>query len=110
MIFDFKVSDRKAGKLIIIGNEKTKRKYQFNDTIENIKLQSIRDAETQLKTITILLFASEQISRHGYQNLEIIKILKEISAICFSIIFNLRDFSDSIQYKELLIGNGFNLI
>ena len=60
-------------------------------------------------TIIILLFASEQISRHGYQNLEIIKILKEISAICFSIIFNLRDFSDSIQYKELLIGNGFNL-
>jgi len=35
MIFDFKVTDGKAAKLIIIGNKKTKRKYQFNDIIEN---------------------------------------------------------------------------
>lgn len=105
MIFDIKVTDRKAAKLIIIGNEKTKNKYQFNDTVENIKLQGIRDEETQLKTITIFLFASEELSRHGYQNLE--------RNICYMLFNNFQFkgfFEDSIQYKELLIGNGFNLI
>jgi hypothetical protein len=42
MIFDMKVTDDEAGKLIIIDNEKPKRKYQPNDIIENNKLKGSR--------------------------------------------------------------------
>ncbi len=68
MMFDMKVTDDEADKLIIIDNEKPKRKYQSNDVIENIKSQGNRGFETQLESITILLFPSEQLSEQGYQN------------------------------------------
>jgi hypothetical protein len=72
MIYDLKVTDYKGMKLTIVDNEKTKRKYQYNNINENIKISG-RDVpeKNQPKSITILLFPSDQDSENGYENFEI---------------------------------------
>jgi len=72
MIYDLKVTDHKGVELTIVDNEKPKRKYQSNDINEKTKIQRGNGvAETQLKSITILLFPSDQLSDCGYENFEI---------------------------------------
>jgi hypothetical protein len=106
MIHDLKVTDHQGVELTIVDNEKSKRKYQSNDINENIKLQRGDDVpENQLKSITVLLFPSDQHSERGYENFEI--------NISYNVYNNSQFkgfFKDSIEYKEFLIGNGFNLI
>ena len=107
MIYDLKVTDHKGVELTIVDNEKTKKKYQSNNINENIKLQQGDDVpEKQLKSITVLLSPSDhQHSERGYDNFEI--------NISYTIYNNSQFkgfFKDSIEYKEFLIGNGFNLI
>ena len=89
--------------------KKTKRNFQSNKDInENIKLLQRRDNESeknQPKSITILLFPSDQHSECGYEKFEI--------NIAYTIYNNSQFkgfFKDSIEYKEFLIGNSFNLI
>ena len=108
MVYGLKVTDHKGIELIIVENENTKRKFQTNNDInENIKLQR-KDSvpeKNQPKSITILLFPSDQHSECGYENFEI--------NISYTIYNNSQFkgfFKDSIVYKEFLIGNGFNLI
>ena len=106
MIYDLKVTDHKGVELTIVDNEKSKRKYQSNDINENIKLQRGDDVtENQLKSITVLLFPSDQHSERGYENFEI-----NISYTLYNNSYFKGFFKDIIEYKELLIGNGFNLI
>ena len=106
MIHDLKVTDHKGVELTIVDNEKSKRKYQSNDINENIKLQRGDDVpENQLKSITVLLFPSDQHSERGYENFEI-----NISYTLYNNSYFKGFFKDIIEYKELLIGNGFNLI
>ena len=105
-IHDLKVTDHKGVELTIVDNEKSKRKYQSNHTNEEIKLQrgdSVQ--ENQLKSITILLFPSDQHPERGYENFEI-----NISYTLYNNSQFKGFFKDSIEYKEFLIGNGFNLI
>ena len=109
MIYDLKVTDHKGVALTIVDNEKTKRNFQSNNDInENIKLLQRRDHEpekNQPKSITILLFSSDQHSERDYENFEI--------NISYTIYNNSQFkgfFKDSIEYKEFLIGNSFNLI
>jgi hypothetical protein len=106
MIYDLKVTDYKGMKLTIVDNEKTKRKYQYNNINENIKISG-RDVpeKNQPKSITILLFPSDQDSENGYENFEINISYKVYNNSQFK-----GFFKDSIEYKEFLIGNGSNLI
>jgi hypothetical protein len=107
MIYDLKVTDHKGVELTILDNEKIKRKYQSNDINENIKLSG-RDnvpEKNQPKSITILLFPSDQHSERGYENFEI-----NISYTLYNNSQFKGFFKDSIEYKEFLIGNVFNLI
>jgi hypothetical protein len=107
MIYDLKVTDHKGVELTIVDNEKTKRKYQSNNINKNIKL-SERDnvpEKNQPKSITILLFPSDQHSECGYENFEI-----NISYTLYNNSQFKGFFKDSIEYKEFLIGNGSNLI
>jgi hypothetical protein len=107
MIYGLKVTDHKGVELTIVDNEKTKRKFQSNDINENIKLQrkdSVRE-KNQPKSITILLFPSDQHSECGYENYEI-----NISYTLYNNSQFKGFFKDSIEYQEFLIGNGFNLI
>jgi len=106
MIYGLKVTDHKGVELTIVDNEKTKRKYQSNNINENIKLQREDDVpENKPKSITVLLFPSDQHSERGYENFEI-----NISYTLYNNSHFKGFFKDSIEYKELLIGNGFNLI
>ncbi len=107
MVYGLKVTDHKGVELTIVDNEKTKRKFQSNDKNENIKLQrkdSVRE-KNQPKSITILLFPSDQHSEYGYENYEI-----NISYTLYNNSQFKGFFKDSIEYQEFLIGNGFNLI
>lgn len=106
MIYDLKVTNHKGVELTIVDNAKPKRKYQSNDINEKIKIQRGNGvAETQLRSITILLLSSDQLSERGYENFEI-----NISYTLFNNSQFRGFFKDSIEYKEFLIGNGFNLI
>jgi hypothetical protein len=109
MIYDLKVTDHKGVELTIVDNEKSKRKnYQSNDINENIKLQRGDNVpeKNQPKSITILLFPSDhQHSECGYENFEI-----NISYTLYNNSQFKGFFKDSIEYKEFLIGNVFNLI
>ena len=106
-IYGLKVTDHKDVALTIVDNEKTTRNFQSNYINENIKPQR-KDSvpeKNQPKSITILLFPSDQHSEPGYENFEI--------NISYTIYNNSQFkgfFKDSIEYKEFLIGNGFNLI
>ena len=67
MIYGLKVTDHKGVELTIVDNQKTKRKYQSNNINENIKLQRGDDVpENKPKSITVLLFPSDQHSEHCY--------------------------------------------
>ena len=107
MIYDLKVTNHKGVALTIVDNEKIKRKYQSKDINENIKLSGRENVpeKNQPKSITILLFPSDQDSERGYENFEI--------NISYNVYNNSQFkgfFKDSIEYKEFLIGNGSNLI
>jgi hypothetical protein len=105
IIYGLKVTDYKGVELTIVDNEKTKRKYQSNDN-EKIKLQrGDYVPENKTKTITVLLFPSDQHSEGGYENFEI-----NISYTLYNNSQFNGFFKDSIEYKEFLIGNGCNLI
>ena len=68
MVYGLKVTDDKGVELTIVDNEKFKRKYQYNDN-EKIKLQRGDDVpENKSKSITVLLFPSDQHSECGYEN------------------------------------------
>ena len=104
-IYDLKVTDSKGVQLTIVDNENFKRKYQYNEN-ENMKLQQGDDLpENQLKSITVLLFPSDQHSERAYENFEI-----NISYTLYNNSQFNGFFKDSIQYKEFLFGNGCNLI
>ena len=57
-----------------------------------------------MKSITILLFPSNNLSEHGYENFEI-----NISYTLFNNSHFKGFFKDSIEYKEFLIANGYNI-
>ena len=106
MMYDLKVTDNKGVELPIVDNEKPKRGYHSNTIDENIKLKNSSNiAETQVKSITILLFPSSNLSEHGCENFEI-----HISYTLFNNSQFKGLFKDSIEYKEFLNGNGFNFI
>lgn len=107
MIYDLKVTDNKGIKLPLVGNGESKKVLsQFNDANRNIKLQKDRDeVQTQFKSITILLFPSNQLSERGNDNFEI-----TISYTIFNNSQFIGFFKDSIEYKELLMDNKLNLI
>lgn len=106
MMYDLKVTDNKGVELPIVDNEKPKRGYHSNTIDENIKLKNSSNiAETQVKSITILLFPSSNLSKHGSKNFEIY-----ISYTLFNNAQFKGFFKDSIEYKEFLNGNGFNFI
>lgn len=107
MIYDLKVTDNKGIELPLVGNGESKKVLsQFNDANRNIKLQKDRDeVQTQFKSITILLFPSNQLSEHENYNFEI-----TISYTIFNNSQFIGFFKDSIEYKELLMDNKLNLI
>jgi hypothetical protein len=104
-IYDLKVTDNKGVELPIVDNGKLKRGFQSNTDDEKIKLKSSNITETQVKSITILLSSSSNLSEHGSENFEI-----NISYTLFNNAHFNTFFKDSIEYKEFLIGKGFNSI
>jgi hypothetical protein len=93
MIYGLKVTDYKGVELTIVDNEKTK--LQRGDYVP----------ENKPKSITVLLFPSDQHSEGGYENFEI-----NISYTLYNNSQFNGFFKDSIEYKEFLIGNVCNLI
>ena len=104
-IYDLKVTDNKGVVLPIVDNGKPKRGFQFNIDDEKIKLKSSNITETQVKSITILLSSSSNLSENGSENFEI-----NISYTLFNNAHFNTFFKDSILYKEFLIGKGCNSI
>jgi hypothetical protein len=93
MIYGLKVTDHKGVELTIVDNEKIK--LQGGDYVP----------ENKSKSITVLLFPSNKHSERGYENFEI-----NISYTLYNNSHFKGFFKDIIEYKELLIGNGCNLI
>ena len=93
MVYGLKVTDNKGVELTIVDNEKIK--LQRRDNVP----------ENKPKSITVLLFPSDQHSERGYENFEI-----NISYTLYNNSQFKGFFKDSIEYKEFLIGNGCNLI
>ena len=97
IVYGLKVTDHKGVELAIVDNEKIFFffKLQRGDYVP----------ENKPKSITVLLFPSDQHSEGGYENFEI-----NISYTLYNNSQFNGFFKDSIEYKEFLIGNGCNLI
>src|ERR671912_1307325 len=93
IVYGLKVTDHKGVELTIVDNEKIK--LQRGDYVP----------ENKPKSITVLLFPSDQHYERGYENFEI-----NISYTLYNNSQFNGFFKDSIEYKEFLIGNGCNLI
>ncbi|HJT85310.1 MAG TPA: hypothetical protein VJ697_12595 [Nitrososphaeraceae archaeon] len=73
MIYDLRITNKKGNELPVVDNKKPKEQYyQSNDINENVKLQKEGNVgESQLKSITILLFPSSRLGDGRHDNFEI---------------------------------------